>query len=144
MCKEEKHRKTGKAMRKRKDPKVIVYQTILIFKDMARFEMEAPFDEYRGKICKHARIIHKKVYDTLYTSQICNPYKGEPSPAQKAQREKFKQARANALALSEAENTAYRTAFKKQREYHSFLGYKIAQELKKLSIVIVLFYFLIF
>lgn len=128
----------------RKDPETIICHTLLIFTDMARFETEAPFDEYRGKICKHARIIHKKVYDTMYTSQICNPYTGEPSAAQKAQREKFKQARANALALSEAENTAYRTAFKKQREYHSFLGYKIAMELKKLSIVTLLFNFLNF
>ncbi len=99
---------------------------------MARFNTEAPFAEYRGKICGHSRIIHKKVYDTLYTSQICHPYTGEPSEAQKAQREKFKQARANALALSEAENKAYKIAFGKQREYHSFMGYKIAMEMKKL------------
>lgn len=111
---------------------------------MATFQTEAPFDEYRGKICKHSRIIHKKVYDTLYTSQICHPYEGEPSAAQLAQREKFKQARANALALSEAENAAYRTRFKKQQEYHSFLGFKIAMEMKKLSMIILLFNFLIY
>ena len=104
---------------------------------MAKFNTEAPFTEYRGKICKHSHIIHKKVYDTLYTSQICHPYEGEPSEAQKAQREKFKQARANALALSEAENTAYRTAFCKQSRYHSFLGYKIAMEMKKLSVILI-------
>ncbi len=100
------------------------------------YNIEIPFKDLRGKICKHSRIIFKKVYDTQYTSQICNPYTGDPSAAQKAQRAKFKQARANALALSEEENAAYMATFKKQKEYHSFLGYKIAMEMKKLSIVI--------
>lgn len=99
-------------------------------------KLEIPFKEVRGRVCKHSQIIFKKVYNTQYTSQICNPYTGEPSEAQKAQRAKFKQARANALALSEEENAAYMASFKKQKEYHSFLGYKIAMEMKKLSIVI--------
>ena len=101
-----------------------------------KYNIEIPFKDLRGKICKHSQIIFKKVYDTQYTSQICNPYTGDPSEAQKTQRAKFRQARENALALSEEENAAYMASFKKQREYHSFLGYKIAMEMKKLSIVI--------
>lgn len=103
---------------------------------MSSVQLETPFVKFKGKICKHSQIIFKKVFDTNYTSQLCNPYKGPASSAQQAQRDKFKQARANALSLSEAENAAYLKEFKKQTVYKSFNGYKIAMEMRKLSVLL--------
>lgn len=75
---------------------------------MSQIKLEAPFQEYRGKICRHSQVIYKQVFDTKYTSQICNPHEGEPTEAQKAHREKFKKARAKVLSLTEEEKAAYK------------------------------------
>ena len=46
---------------------------------MSKIKLEAPFRQFRGKICKHSDIIFKQMYGETFTSQICNPYTGEPS-----------------------------------------------------------------
>ena len=99
---------------------------------MSKISLEAPFTGFRGKICKHTQIIYKEMYGTKFTSQVCNPYTGDPSAAQTAQRTKIATAIAAVNALDADAKAAYMTAFKKQSKYKTFRGYAIAQELAKL------------
>ena len=100
---------------------------------MSKIKLEAPFRQFRGKICKHSDIIYKEMNGTQFTSQICNPYTGEPSAAQVAQKERFRQAKANVQALSTEDVAAYKEAFAKQRKYKTLQGYMLAQEMAKLT-----------
>ena len=101
---------------------------------MSKIKLEAPFREFRGKICKHSDIIYKEMYGTQFTSQVCNPYTGEPSAAQTTQRERFAQAKANVAALSPGGVTAYKEAFKKHPgKYKTLNGYMLAKEMAKLG-----------
>ena len=99
---------------------------------MSKIKLEAPFRQFRGKICKHSGIIFKQMYGETFTSQICNPYIGEPSAAQQAQQTKMATASANVKALTPELRAAYQDAFKKQTKYKSLHGYMMAQELAKL------------
>ena len=100
---------------------------------MSKIKLEAPFRQFRGKICKHSDIIYKEMNGTQFTSQICNPYTGEPSQAQVTQRERFAQAKANVAALSSEDVAAYKEAFAKQRKYKTLQGYMLAKEMAKLT-----------
>ena len=100
---------------------------------MSKIKLEAPFRQFRGKICKHSDIIYKEMYGTQFTSQICNPYTGEPSAAQVAQKERFRQAKANVQALSTEDVAAYKEAFAKQRKYKTLQGYMLAKEMAKIG-----------
>ncbi len=100
---------------------------------MSNYVLEIPFREFRGKICRHSQIIYKAVNGTRYTSVLCNPYKGEPSEAQLAQRNKMRQAIANISQLSATDLAAYLASFKAQTRYRTLRGYMIAQEMLKLS-----------
>lgn len=106
---------------------------------MSRYKLEAPFQEYRGKICKHSQVIYKQMYDTRYTSQICHPHEGGGTTAQLAHRAKFRQVRANVLALSTEEKRAYQAAFAKQSKYKALQGYIFAKEFAKLAIYMLCF-----
>ena len=100
---------------------------------MSKIKLEAPFRQFRGKICKHSDIIYKEMYGTQFTSQVCKPYTGEPSEAQTTQRERFAQAKANVTALSSEEVAAYKEAFKKYPgKYKTLSGYMLAKEMAKL------------
>ena len=99
---------------------------------MSKIKLEAPFRQFRGKIWKHSDIINKEMYGETFKSQICNPYTGEPSAAQIAQRERFTQAKSNVQALSSEDVQAYKAAFAKQRKYKTLQGYMLAQEMAKL------------
>ena len=98
---------------------------------MSKINLEAPFTAFRGKICKHSKIIFAQRGDTQYTSQICNPYSEE----EQARQTKFKQAVSNAnAALADAtQKAAYETAFKAQNKYKTLRGYVIAKEYEKLA-----------
>lgn len=100
---------------------------------MANFLLEVPFQDFRGKICRHSQIIYKAVNGTRYTSVLCNPYKGAASEAQLAQRNKMREAIANLQKLSATDLAAYKAAFKAQTRYRTLRGYMIAQEMLKLS-----------
>lgn len=106
---------------------------------MSRFKLEAPFQEYRGKICKHSQVIYKQMYDTRYTSQICHPHEGAGTSAQQAHRAKFRQVRANVLSLSAEEKRAYQVAFEKQSKYKALQGYIFAKEFAKLAMYMLCF-----
>ena len=99
---------------------------------MSKIKLEAPFRQFRGKICKHSDIIYKEMDGETFTSQSCNPYTGDPSEKQVAQRERFAQAKANVAALSSEEVAAYKEAFAKQRKYKTLQGYMLAKEMAKL------------
>ena len=100
---------------------------------MSKIKLEAPFRQFRGKICKHSDIIFKEMYGTQFTSQICNPYTGELSAAQVAQKERFRQAKANVQALSTEDVAAYKDAYKKYPgKYKTLQGYMLAKEMEKL------------
>lgn len=101
---------------------------------MSKIKLEAPFQQFRGKVCKHSQIIFKQMYGHKFTSQICNPYTGNPSEAQTTHRQKFATARAAVMtALSDPEQrAALQAAFKKQTKYCTLYGYAFALEFKKL------------
>ena len=86
-----------------------------------------------GKVCGHSDMYFANRKGTLYTGKICNPYKGEPSALQIAQRNKFKQVQTAIAALTAEEKAAYESAFKKQNTYITLRGYIFAQEYAKLS-----------
>ena len=101
-------------------------------KTMSKIKLEVPFQQFRGKVCKHSQIIFKQMYGTKFTSQICHPYTGEPSANQVAQRTKMTTAIAAVAALTDEQKAAYMIAFKKQSKYKTFRGFAIAQEIAKL------------
>ena len=72
------------------------------------------------------------MYGETFTSQICNPYTGEPSAAQQAQQTRMATASAKVKALTPEQRTAYKEEFKKQTKYKSLHGYMMAQEYAKL------------
>ncbi len=101
---------------------------------MSKVTLEAPFQSFRGKVCKHTQIIFKEMYGNRFTSQICNPYTGGPTENQLAVRRKLAQAVAAAqTALTDPTQRAqYQEAFSKQKRYQTLRGYVIAQEYAKL------------
>ena len=101
---------------------------------MSKINLEAPFTAFRGKICKHSKIIFAQRKGTQYTSQICNPRTKAYSAEELARQAKFKSALTNAnTALADAtQKAAYETAFAGQSKYKSLRGYVIAMEYAKL------------
>ena len=104
-------------------------------KRMSSIKLEAPFQAFRGKICKHSKIIFAQRGQTQYTSQICNPRTKDFSEAELARQQKFKTAITNAnTAMADAtQRAAYETAFAGQSKYKSLRGYVIAMEYAKLA-----------
>ena len=96
---------------------------------MSKIKLEAPFKAFRGKICKHSDIIYKKMKDTNYTSQICNPRTKPFSAAELARQVNFKTAvtQAGTILADAAQRATYETAFKAQTKYQTLRGYIIAQ-----------------
>ena len=101
---------------------------------MSKINLEAPFQSFRGKICKHSKISFAQRKGTQYTSQICNPRTKAYSAEELARQAKFKSALTNAnTALADAtQKAAYETAFAGQSKYKSLRGYVIAMEYAKL------------
>ena len=99
---------------------------------MSKVNLEAPFQSFQGKICKHTDIIYKKMYGKSFTSKICNPYTGDPSAAQADLRTKFKNAWTAVQNISAEQRATYLAEFKKQTKYKTLNGYIFAQEYAKL------------
>ena len=102
---------------------------------MSKINLEAPFQSFRGKICKHSKIIFAQRGQTQYTSQICNPRTKAYSAEELARQTKFATAIANAnTAMADATQlAAYQTAFAKQGKYKTLRGFIIAKEYEKLG-----------
>ena len=102
---------------------------------MSSIKLEAPFQTFRGKICKHSKIIFAQRKGTNYTSQICNPRTKAYSEEELARQQKFATALTNAnTALADAtQKAAYEAAFKAQSKYKTLRGFVIAQEYAKLA-----------
>ena len=80
-----------------------------------------------GKICSHSDTYFANRYGTKYTGKICNPYTGEPSADQVAQRNLFKTTRTNIKALTDSEKSDYATAYKSNKAgYKTLNGYIFA------------------
>lgn len=90
-------------------------------------------DRLSGKVCSHSNTYFAERYGTQYTGTICNPFTGEPTDKQIANRQKFADTYAAMAALTEEQRDAYKEAFKKQKKYRSLRGYIFAQEYKKLN-----------
>ena len=99
---------------------------------MSKIKLEAPFQQFRGKVCKHSQIIFKEMYGTKFTSQICNPYTGAPSEAQNTHRQKFATVRAAVqTALADPQQRAALQAdFAKQSKYKTLYGFAFAKQFK--------------
>ena len=89
-------------------------------------------DRLSGKVCSHSNTYFAERYGTQYTGTICNPFTGEPTDKQIANRQKFADTYAAMAALTEEQKNDYKEAFKKQKKYRSLRGYIFAQEYKKL------------
>ena len=102
---------------------------------MSKINLEAPFQSFRGKICKHSKIIFAQRGQTQYTSQICNPRTKAYSEEEIARQGKFKQAvvNANAALADSTQKAAYEEAFGKQSKHKTLRGYVIAMEYAKLG-----------
>jgi len=103
---------------------------------MSKIKLEAPFMGFRGKICKHSNIIYKKLLQTNFTSQICNPRTKPFSEAELARQTKFRQATAAVKAVhadTEQRATA-ESEFSAQSKYQSLYGYLLAREYAKLNV----------
>ena len=98
---------------------------------MSKIKLEAPFQQFRGKVCKHSQIIFKEMYGTKFTSQICNPYTGAPSAAQSAQQSKMTAAVAKIASRAEQDIQAAMDAVATQSKYNTLRGYLLAQARKK-------------
>ena len=99
---------------------------------MSKFKPMELISELRGKVCGHSNRYFAVRYGTQYTGTICNPYTGDPSEAQIANRQKFASTNAAIAELTEEQKDAYKEAFHKQKKYRSLRGYIFAQEYAKL------------
>lgn len=101
---------------------------------MSKIKLEAPFRQFRGKICKHSDIIFKEMYGETFTSQICNPRTKPFSEAELARQEKFRQAAAATKTVLADPTTCapYEAEFKEQKKYKTLYGYIFAKEMAKL------------
>ena len=90
---------------------------------MSKISLEAPFNGFRGKICKHTQIIYKKMRQTQFTSQICNPRTKAYSADELARQSKFAAATAAVKALTTEQKAVYAEAFAGQRKYTTMFGY---------------------
>ena len=99
---------------------------------MAKFIPMELLKSLRGKVCMHSDTYFARRFGTNYTGKICNPYKGDPSQLQTAQRAKFASARAAVAALTNEQKAAYKIAFKVQRKYKSLQGFMFAMEYAKI------------
>lgn len=102
---------------------------------MSKFHLEVPFTDFRGRVCSHAKIIFKRVRDTNFTSQICNPRTKPYSEEELARQAKFRSAAAAAKAIM-ADPTQRATAeadFNAQTKYKTLYGFLLASEYAKLN-----------
>ena len=100
---------------------------------MAIFKPMELMSEVHGKLHSKSKYYAAQKYGTQYTGLV-----GEvtvpPTEKQISNRENFATARANVLALSPEEISAYQEAFKKNPgKYKSLNGYIFAKEYEKLS-----------
>lgn len=96
---------------------------------MSKIKLEAPFQSFRGKVCKHSEIIFKQMYGTRFTSQICNPRTKPFSAEELARQTKFTQITKQVATImaDPLQRATYATAFALQTKYTQLRGYIFAQ-----------------
>lgn len=100
---------------------------------MSQVKPNALIESLSGSLCGHSDLYFFRKNGKVFTGKRCNPYKGEPTANQIAQRAKFAQARAAVKALTAEQKAAYAESFKNQKKYYDFNGYIFAMEYAKLS-----------
>ena len=101
---------------------------------MSQVKYETPFKAFRGKICKHTDIIYKKMGNTAFTSQICNPRTKPFSAEELARQDKFKTAATTVRTIlaDATQRAAAEAGFKAQSKYTTLYGFVFAREYAKL------------
>ena len=101
---------------------------------MSKIKLEAPFRAFRGKICKHSEIIYKRVGNTQFTSQICNPRTSDFSEEERTRQNRFRLAVAATkdILLDDTLRATATLEFKAQSKYTTLRGYIVAREYAKL------------
>lgn len=99
---------------------------------MSQIKPNALIESMSGLLCSHSDTYFFRKNGKVFTGKRCNPYKGEPTANQTAQRAKFAQARAAVKALTEEQLAEYKAAFKNQRKYATLQGYIFAMEYAKI------------
>ena len=100
---------------------------------MAKFKPIDLIKSLSGKLCSHSDVYFAKKGKTLYTGKLCNPRTKPFSAEELARQDKFRQARAAVLTLTQEQIAEYATAFKNQTKYASLQGYMFAKEYEKLG-----------
>ena len=99
---------------------------------MSKFKPMELIGEMHGKFHGNSEYYAAERYGTQFTGKIGENQK-PPTEKQLAQRQRFAEAKANVLALSQEQVNSYKEAFMKQRKYKSLQGYMQAQEMAKLA-----------
>ncbi len=102
---------------------------------MSKIKPMGLVESMHGKICGHSDMYFFRKNGKVFSGKICNPSTKQPSAAQLAKREKFRQAQAaTSAALADAEQrAAYLAAFKAQKKYPDLRSYVFVQEYAKLG-----------
>ena len=102
---------------------------------MSKIKLEAPFMEFRGKICKHAQIIYKERLGTKFTSQICHPRTKPFTEEELGRQSKFSQAATavRAILADPTQRATAEAAFAAQSKYKTLWGYLHATEYAKIA-----------
>ena len=100
---------------------------------MAKVKPMILVEKLSGKVCGHSNTYFAERYGTQYTGTICNPFTGEPTEKQIANRQKFADTYAAMANLTEEQIDAYKEAFRKQKKYRALRGYIFAMEYAKIG-----------
>lgn len=100
---------------------------------MAKIEYQEPIKAVHGKISKDSEIIYKERNGTLYT-QKATEVTSEPTAAQVAQRQKFKEASAqtNEIMTDIDKIEPYRQQFRNQKKYKTLRGFIFSKIMRSL------------
>ena len=96
---------------------------------MAKIKPMALVESMSRKVCEHSNVYFRtnKQTGAVYSGKLCNPYEGEPSTDQVANRNRFgkvsKAVKARLAALTGEDKTKFLAAYKSQHKIGSLYGY---------------------
>lgn len=100
---------------------------------MAKIDYQDPIKAVHGKLSKESDVVYKELNGTTYASKFTKSNK-EPTAAQIAQQEKFKQATAKVAEIMQDIDklTPYREEWRKQKKYTTLRGFIFNKVIKSL------------
>ena len=96
---------------------------------MAKIKPMALVESMSQKVCEHSNVYFRtnKQTGAVYSGKLCNPYEGEPSADQVANRTRFGKVsvavKARLAALAGADKEKFVAAYKSQHKIGSLYGY---------------------